>query len=128
MRPIDGDALRDHWLYQGLNEPVYCANDVLSSIDDAPTLDTIKQGLWPADRTLDQLLKRTELPTVIMGYLQELDRWRKRLVTCETCKHWDPDPENGLSAKRCGKFGVITCRGDWCSFGTRKPGAPTVIR
>lgn len=36
MRLIDADKLTEEWL-DAENEPVYCANDVLSSIDEQPT-------------------------------------------------------------------------------------------
>lgn len=41
---MDGDlisrkALRDLWLYNGLNEHIYCTNDVLDSIDEQPAVD-----------------------------------------------------------------------------------------
>lgn len=39
MRLIDADELREYWLYSGLNENIYDTNDVLESIDDAPTVD-----------------------------------------------------------------------------------------
>lgn len=39
MRLIDADELRDYWLYNGLNEKIYDTNDVLESIDAAPTID-----------------------------------------------------------------------------------------
>lgn len=40
MRPIDADAFRDWWLYNGENEHIYDTNDVLDSIDNWPTLTT----------------------------------------------------------------------------------------
>lgn len=48
MRPIDADALRDRWLYNGQNENVYCTNDFLDSIDDAPTIEAepVRHGKW----------------------------------------------------------------------------------
>lgn len=39
MRLIDADELREYWLYNGLNEKIYDTNDVLESIDAAPTID-----------------------------------------------------------------------------------------
>lgn len=42
MRPIDADAFRDWWLYNGENEHIYDTNDVLDSIDNMPTL-TLKK-------------------------------------------------------------------------------------
>ena len=41
MRLIDADKLTEEWL-DAENEPVYCANDVLSSIDEQPTVDAIE--------------------------------------------------------------------------------------
>lgn len=46
MRLIDADAFRENWLTGGLNEHVYDTNDVLDSIDDAPTIDPVKHGRW----------------------------------------------------------------------------------
>ena len=37
MRLIDADKLTEEWL-DAENEPAYCANDVLSSIDEQPTI------------------------------------------------------------------------------------------
>lgn len=34
MRPIDADAFRDWWLYNGENEHIYDTNDILDSIDN----------------------------------------------------------------------------------------------
>ena len=39
MRLIDADALREYWLYNGLNENIYDTNDVLESIDEQPDVD-----------------------------------------------------------------------------------------
>ena len=41
MRLIDADKLTEEWL-DAENEPVYCANDVLSSIDEQPTVDAVE--------------------------------------------------------------------------------------
>ena len=41
MRLIDADAMRDSWI-DGANENIYCANDVLSSIDEQPTVDAVE--------------------------------------------------------------------------------------
>lgn len=46
MRLIDADELRNDWLYNGSNERVYNANDVLESIDSAPTISPVKYGEW----------------------------------------------------------------------------------
>jgi len=39
MRLIDADTLREDWLYNGENEPVYDTNNFLYSIDEQPTID-----------------------------------------------------------------------------------------
>lgn len=50
---MDGDLisrkeLRDIWLYNGLNEHIYCTNDVLDSIDEQPAADAepVRHGRW----------------------------------------------------------------------------------
>lgn len=50
---MDGDlisrkALRDLWLYNGLNEHIYCTNDVLDSIDEQPAVDAepVRHSKW----------------------------------------------------------------------------------
>lgn len=50
---MDGDLisrkeLRDLWLYNGLNEHIYCTNDVLDSIDEQPAVDAepVKRARW----------------------------------------------------------------------------------
>ena len=42
MRLIDADKLRNGWLYNGVNEPIYSANDVIDDIDEQPTVDAIE--------------------------------------------------------------------------------------
>ena len=42
MRLIDADKLRNGWLYNGANENIYCANDVIDDIDEQPTVDAIE--------------------------------------------------------------------------------------
>ena len=37
-RLIDADKLREEWLVNGENEHIYNANDILDSIDNAPTI------------------------------------------------------------------------------------------
>ena len=39
MRLIDADKLRNGWLYNGANENIYCANDVIDDIDEQPTVE-----------------------------------------------------------------------------------------
>ena len=41
MRLIDADAMIDGWI-DGVNEPIYSANDVLDDIDEQPTVDAIE--------------------------------------------------------------------------------------
>nr|DAH19034.1 MAG TPA: Halobacterial output domain 2 [Caudoviricetes sp.] len=50
---MDGDLisrkeLRDLWPYNGLNEHIYCTNDVLDSIDEQPAVDAepVRHGRW----------------------------------------------------------------------------------
>lgn len=50
---MDGDLisrkeLRDLWLYNGLNEHIYCTNDVLDSIDEQPAVDAepVRHSKW----------------------------------------------------------------------------------
>ena len=42
MRLIDADKLRNGWLYNGANENIYCANDVIDDIDEQPTVDAVE--------------------------------------------------------------------------------------
>ena len=46
MRLIDGDELREKWSKIRLDDLVYCANDFLDSIKNAPTVDPVKHGKW----------------------------------------------------------------------------------
>ena len=46
MRLIDADELYDYWLYNGENEPVYCTNDFLYSIEDAETVNPVIHSRW----------------------------------------------------------------------------------
>lgn len=55
MRPIDADALRDEWLFNGLNEKVYNANDFLDSIDDQPTIDPVKHRTYSKNEMIECL-------------------------------------------------------------------------
>ena len=41
MRLIDADEMRNGWI-DGINEPIYCANDVLDDIDKQPTVDAVE--------------------------------------------------------------------------------------
>ena len=41
-RLIDADKLRNGWLYNGANENIYCANDVIDDIDEQPTVDAVE--------------------------------------------------------------------------------------
>ena len=41
MRLIDADEMRNGWI-DGINEPIYCANDVLDDIDEQPTVDAVE--------------------------------------------------------------------------------------
>lgn len=45
---ISRKALRDLWLYNGLNEHIYCTNDVLDSIDEQPAVDAepVRHSKW----------------------------------------------------------------------------------
>lgn len=45
---ISRKALRDLWLYNGLNEHIYCTNDVLDSIDEQPGVDAepVRHARW----------------------------------------------------------------------------------
>lgn len=47
-RCIDADSMRDEWLHNKQNENIYCANDVLDSIDEQPTVDVepVRHGKW----------------------------------------------------------------------------------
>ena len=42
MRLIDADKLRNGWLYNGANENIYCANDVIDDIDEQPAVDAVE--------------------------------------------------------------------------------------
>ena len=52
MRPIDADALREQWLYGTVNDKVYEPNDVLDSIDDMPTIETVPHGDWNTENNM----------------------------------------------------------------------------
>ena len=41
MRLIDADEMRNGWI-DGINETIYCANDVLDDIDEQPTVDAVE--------------------------------------------------------------------------------------
>ena len=41
MRLIDADAMIDGWI-DGVNEPIYSANDVIDDIDEQPTVDAVE--------------------------------------------------------------------------------------
>lgn len=41
-RLIDANKLREDWLLYGANENIYSTNDVLDSIDEAPTVDAVE--------------------------------------------------------------------------------------
>jgi len=41
MRLIDADEMINGWI-DGINEPIYCANDVLDDIDKQPTVDAVE--------------------------------------------------------------------------------------
>ncbi len=40
-RLIDADAMIDGWI-DGVNEPIYSANDVIDDIDEQPTVDAVE--------------------------------------------------------------------------------------
>lgn len=40
---ISPNELRDYWLYHGLNEKIYDANDVIDSIDNSPIIGTFSE-------------------------------------------------------------------------------------
>lgn len=54
VRLIDANALRNEWLYNGLNEKVYSTNDFLDSIDEQPTINN-EQIKWERDLAVEQL-------------------------------------------------------------------------
>lgn len=41
-RLIDANELREDWLLYGANENIYSTNDILDSIDAAPTVDAVE--------------------------------------------------------------------------------------
>lgn len=50
MRPIDADAFRDWWLYNGENEHIYDTNDILDSIDNWSTITSSSEWVSVEER------------------------------------------------------------------------------
>lgn len=84
---ISRKALRDLWLYNGLNEHIYCTNDVLDSIDEQPAVDAepVRRAQWKAANRRDTLCDTyvcSECGNMVMqaeGYTYS--------CTCNYCPH-----------------------------------------
>ncbi len=104
MRPIDADAFRDWWLYNGENEHIYDTNDILDSIDNWSPITSSSEWVsveekLPEDRG-DVLVRAYwhECWQVMVGWYSEIHRhWLiiTRYGEKETTEvtHWMPLPK-----------------------------------
>ena len=61
-RLIDADAMRDSWI-DGVNEPIYCANDVINNIDEQPTVDAVE-----VVRCKDCVIRNSQIGNDMYGF------------------------------------------------------------
>ena len=96
MRLIDADKLIEEWL-DAENEPVYCANDVLSSIDEQPTVDAFEWITLTDDTKLEDglyLVTTTDGRVDIAEFSNEpkLYEWGKKGICIGCASYWNiPD-------------------------------------
>lgn len=53
---------------------------------------------------------------------ESTDDGKIEVVTCEGCKNWDQNLENGLTVKRCSVLKRFTIHNEYCCWGERKDG------
>lgn len=109
---MDGDLisrkeLRDLWLYNGLNEHIYCTNDVLDSIDEQPAVDAIPRTEY------EQLLKRFQhlLESDFISSFDEVDittgRYKRDIAEADKVQ---PMRHSKWVCRTPGMFSCNACR------------------
>ena len=101
MRLIDADIMADEWL-DAENELVYCANDVLDSIDKQPTAYDVDAVIAELEKGLQNAKMHKEkhsysdkfINGFIKGYETAIDvvkrggrKWLKNIVFLKHMKH-----------------------------------------